>query len=62
MLVNEPQIRFVHERRWLERVSDYLFPHRAHGRPVQLVINERHELVCCGAVATSPLCEKLGDA
>ena len=60
-LIDETQIRFVHECGGLKRVFAGLSAHGARGLPVQLRINRRQELFAGGCVATAPREEEPGD-
>ena len=56
---DQPQIRLVHERGGLKRVTD-TFASQIRGRPsAQLLIDQRHELVARGGVPAPPCLEEI---
>jgi len=59
-LVDETQIRLVHQRRRLQRVIGPLAAKMGAGQPAQLVIDEREKLFLDGRVAAAPLGEQRG--
>ena len=57
--VNEPDVRFVDQRRGLERVVRSLAPHVALGQGVELLVDERNELVEGRFVTVAPRQEQV---
>src|SRR5262249_52147047 len=59
LLVHEPEIGLVNQRRSLERVSGGLVTHVPSGHAAQLGINQRHQPVEGCGIAFAPGAEKL---
>jgi hypothetical protein len=59
-LINQPDERFIHQCRGLQRVSGTLFPHVPMGHAPKFVIHKRHQLVAGGLIPVAPLFEQLG--
>ena len=54
LLIDQPHVRLVHERRRLQRVAA-AFAAQLPGRPgAQLAIHHRHQLVAGGGIARGP--------
>ena len=60
-LVDEFQVRLVHERRRLQRVIPPFPAHVGARAPPQISIDERQKLLECSLVAAGPRVQQLGD-
>jgi len=61
LLVDQAQVRFVHKRSRLQRVSGAFIAQHTGGNAPQLVVNERNELIECSGITTAPLFEESRD-
>ena len=52
--IDQPQIRFVDERRGLQRVAGAFGPHVVVRKAVQLVVHDRDERVAGGRILPGP--------
>ena len=59
--VNEPNIRFMHERRGLQRLVRFLLGHLGSGQLPQLFINQRQQLLGGRRIAGFNLAENACD-
>jgi hypothetical protein len=60
-LIDEPKVRFMNERRWLQRVSGELVSKVSRRDPPQFFINLRHQLGERLIVALTPGDQQLSD-
>ena len=56
-LVDEPEVDLVDERRRLQRVVSSLAPKLARGRPAELSVDEREQLIERSPIAATPIAE-----
>jgi hypothetical protein len=61
LLIDQPHVRFVHERRRLERVVGTLAVEVASGEPAQFVVHDRQHLVTRARVAVRPFEQQVRD-
>jgi hypothetical protein len=50
-LIDEPEVRLMHERGWLQRVRRPLAAEAGSRAPAQLVVHQGHQLLARGEVA-----------
>src|ERR1051326_1932072 len=62
IVIDQPKVGFVHQRRALQRVVRALAPKIRGGAGAQLAINQRHQLVKRFAIALAPASEQYGHA
>jgi hypothetical protein len=60
-LFDQPQVRLVNERGWLERMARAFVSKLTGGNPAQLGIHERQQTIEGASIATTPVVEQLGD-
>ena len=60
-LFDQPQVRLVNERGWLERVARAFVSKLTGGNPAQLGIDERQQAVEGVSIATTPVVEQFRD-
>ena len=60
-LADQPQIRFVDERRWLECVTGSLGSHSLGGAGAKLPVDEGEEFMGSGRIASSHAVEEMGE-
>ena len=60
VLIGEPQIGFMHQRRRLQRMRRVLIGHFGRSHAMQFVVNQRQQLLRCGLVALLNLRKNAG--
>jgi hypothetical protein len=61
LLIDQPQVRLVHERGRLEKGAGCLTPHVTAGQAVELLVYEGDETIEGGRIAAAPIYEQACD-